>query len=443
MDLERARRLPFVSRGQSAPQWIVKAEGAYLYTDDGQKILDASGGAIVGNIGYGRDEVVDAVAKTLRDTSYVVPGYATDSRVALVERVADHWLPDGMTRANFCSGGSESVDSALRLARVYHLARGNPERWKVIGRDMSYHGVTLATLGVGGNAGRRAGFEPWYPEVAKAPAHYPLRCSIAHEHDACAMAAADALAGVIEEEGPETVAAFIAEPVVGASAGVLIPPDGYWQRVREICDRYEVLLIADEVMCGFGRTGKNFAVEHWHVTPDIMTGGKGLAGGYAPIGGIYATDDVIGPIADAGMGLMFFTFGAHPASCAAADKVLEIMEREELVARSAEVGDKLRKRLAYLEQHANVAEVRGIGLFLGVELVRDRATMECFDKDVSFARRVLAEARRRGVAIYPAGSGRMHDAVMLGPPFVIGDEEIELIAGVLGESIDAAVSAVG
>lgn len=438
MDPERTRRLAFVPG--DTPLEISRAEGAWLYTPDGRKFLDAAGGAIVGNIGYGRSEVADAVAAALRDTAYLVPGLATTSRVALVERVVDRWLPPGLTRAAFCSGGSESVDAAIRLARMHHVAAGRRQRWKVIGRDLSYHGVTLATLAAGMHDDRRAGFDPLMLDFPKAPAHYPLRCSIEHEHADCGMAAADALADVIERSGPETVAAFIAEPVVGAAVGALVPPDGYWPRVREICDRYGVLLIADEVMTGFGRTGRRFAVDHWEVVPDIITGGKGLSGGYAPMGGIYATDAVVAPLAERGMRMMFFTYGAHPASCAAADKVLEIMEREQLVERSAELGSRLLERLAVLEKHPNVAQVRGLGLFAGVELVRDRDTLETFPRSAGMSTKVLARAAERGVRFYPAGSGRVGDTIMMGPPFIITEDEIELIGSVLEESIDAAVA---
>ena len=445
MDLEeRAGKIPLVPG--DTPMVVDRAEGAYLYTHDGRKLLDAAGGAIVGNIGYGRPEVADVAAETMRKTSYVVPGTATEERMRLVERLVERWLPEGMTRCNFTTGGSESVDSAIRLARMHHLAAGRPERWKVIGRQISYHGVTLAALAVGGHEVRRAGYEPLLLDFPKAPPHYPLRCPIDHEHtspDACGMAAADALEEVIERAGPETVAAFIAEPVVGAAGAVLVPPQRYWERVVEICRRYDVLVIADEVMCGFGRTGAKFAIDHFGVTPDIMTGGKGLAGGYMPIGGVYCTDEVVAPMASSGHRLMFFTFGSHPVSCAVADKVLEIMEDERLVQRSADMGAKLNERLEVLEKHPHVAQVRGKGLFCGIELVRDRDTLEPFGTDVRIHFAVMTEGAKRGVRLYPAGGGPVAESILLGPPFIITDDEVETIAGVLEESIDAAVASLG
>jgi adenosylmethionine-8-amino-7-oxononanoate aminotransferase len=277
-------------------------------------------------------------------------------------------------------------------------------------------------------------------DFPKAPSHYCLTCQLGRTRPDCREEAADKLEEVIVREGADTVAAFIAEPVVGGAAGAVVPPDSYWPRVREICSKYGVLLIADEVMSGFGRTGRKFAVDHWNVTPDIMVGGKGLASGYAPMGAVYTTEGVVGPIADAGMDMMFYTFSGHPASCAAADKVLEIMERENLVARSATMGALLLERLAKLEGHPNVAEVRGLGLLQAVELVRDSNTLERFAPEDGIARKVQSIALKKGVFVYVAGSGEVQDVILLGPPFTIAEDEIEMIGAVLEESIDMAVS---
>jgi adenosylmethionine-8-amino-7-oxononanoate aminotransferase len=372
-----------------------------------------------------------------------VPTFATEAKTALVERLTERWLPEGMTRASFTSGGSESVEAAIRLARLHHVSAGRPERWKVIGRELSYHGITLAAMAVSGHEPRRKGYEPLLLDFPKAPSHYCLECSLGRTVKDCREEAADKLEEVILREGPDTVAAFLAEPVVGSAAGAIVPPDGYWPRVVEICRKYHVLLIADEVMCGFGRTGAKFAVNHWRVTPDIMVAGKGLAGGYAPIGGVYATDAVIAPIAERGEDLMFYTFTAHPAACAVADKVLEIMEREDLVVRSKSMGEVLRKRLARLEEHPNVAEIRGIGLMQAVELVRDKETLERFPADERMTRRVVAAGLRKGVFFYPAGSGAAQDVIMLGPPLIITEDDIDLLVTVLEESIDEAASRSG
>ena len=434
------RPFPSAFVPHSAPFEIASAEGAYLVTPDGRRILDAAGGAIVGNIGYGRQEVADVAAKALMELTYVVPPFGAPSRARLVERLVSNWLPKGLTRATFTSGGTESVESAMRLARQHHVASGREGRWKIIGTDLSYHGVSLGALSVGGHAGRRKGLDPMLIPFPKVRAPYSLEAATGHLSPDPRETAADALEELILREGVDTVAAFIAEPVIGAAGGAVPPPANYWPRVREICSKHGVLLIADEVMSGFGRTGKNFAVDHWDVVPDIMVGGKGLSGGYAPIGGVYASEEVVAPLAALHEDLMFYTFQGHPASCAIADKVLEIMEREELVARAAKMGTQLREKLRVLESHPNVAEVRGMGLLLGVELVKNKETLERFPASARLSGAVSTEGLRRGVFFYPGGSGVAQDVVMIGPPFIINGEDIDIMVGMLAESIDAAVA---
>jgi adenosylmethionine-8-amino-7-oxononanoate aminotransferase len=370
----------------------------------------------------------------------VIPPFATESRVRLVERLIDRWLPRGLTRAVFTSGGSEAVDAALRVARAHFVARGEPRRWKVIGRELSYHGTTLATLAVGGHTKRRAGFEPWLAELPKAPACYCFRCPLGKTYPGCAVACADEVERAICEAGPETVAAVIAEPIGGSTAGALVPPDEYWPRLAEICRRHGVLLIADEVMTGFGRTGRRFAVDHWGVTPDLLIGGKGLTGGYAPMGGIFAREEVVAPIAERGLEVMFFTYSAHPASCAAADVVLDIMERERLVERAAEMGEKLAKRLARLLDHPNVGDVRGRGLLQAVELVADKATRAPFPARAGLTAKIVAAGLANGIWVYPGGVDPARDVITFGPPFTIGESEVEEIGARFEKALESALS---
>ncbi len=440
--MERARidSFAFVPRPGAVPLAIARAEGCYLYTPDGSRILDAAGGAVVVNVGHGRREVVEAAAAALERTSYVVPVFATEERLRLVERLRRSWLPAELSQIYLTSGGSESVDAAIRLARQHFVARGEPGRWKIIGRELSYHGATLSTLAAGGHQKRREAFGPLLPEWPKAPACYCLRCPLGKHYPSCDVDCASELERVLAREGADTVAAFVAEPVVGSTAGAVVPQPEYWPRVAEICRRHGVLLIADEVMTGFGRTGRRFGVEHWGVVPDILVGGKGLAGGYAPLGAVFARREVVEPLAARGEDLMFYTFGGHPAACAAADAVLEIVEREDLVRRAAERGEELRKRLACLEEHPHVAEVRGRGLLLGVELVKDRSRLEPFPAEANLTLRVVASALGQGVFFYPGGSGSARDVIVLGPPFVLGDAEIERIGAVLPRAIDSAVA---
>jgi len=436
----RDARLPFLPTGRGAPLHVARAEGCWLETREGHRILDAAGGAILVNVGHGRREVAEVVARALEEVTYVVPVFATEHRLRLVERLVDRWLPAGLGRVFLTSGGSESMDAALRLVRQHHVSAGRPERWKILGRELSYHGTTLATLAVGGHAKRRAGFEPLLLDLPKAPACYCLRCPLGLRYPDCRVACADEVERAIERAGPESVAAFVAEPIGGSTAGALVPPPEYWQRVAEICRRHGVLLVMDEVMTGFGRTGRRFAVEHFGITPDVLVGGKGLTGGYAPLGAVFASEAVVAPIAERGDDFMYYTYGAHPASCAAADRVLEILEREDLVRRAAQMGEKLRAALAPLERHPHVAEVRGLGLLQAVELVRDRATLEPFPAAARLGQRVVVEGILRGVFFYPGGVDPARDVVCLGPPFVVSDAEIETIARVLAESIDAAVA---
>ncbi len=443
MDAERARRFPFAARPGTTPLRIARAEGAWLYTEEGQAILDAAGGAIVANVGHGRREVAEAYAREVERVSYVVPPFATESRVRLVERLVSRWLPPGLTRVAFTSGGSESVDAALRIARAHHVAAGRPSRWKVIGRELSYHGTTLATLSVGGHTKRRAGFEPWLAQLPKAPACYCWRCPLGKTYPSCRAACADEVEAAIVAAGPDTVAAFIAEPIGGSTAGALVPPEEYWPKVADICRRHGVLLIADEVMTGFGRTGKKFAVDHWGVTPDILVSGKGLTGGYAPMGGVFASDAVVEPIVERGQELMFFTYSAHPATCAAANRVLQILEREALVTRAATMGEKLGKRLSRLLTHPNVGDVRGRGLLWAIELVADKATREPFPASVGFTNRVVAAGLSHGIFVYGGGVDPARDVIAFGPPFTISEHEIELIGERTELALESALARMG
>jgi len=440
MEAERARRFSFAAKAGATPLRIARSEGVWLYTDDGQQILDAAGGAIVVNIGHGRREVAEAYAREAERAAYAIPPFATESRVRLVERLVDRWLPRGLTRVAFTSGGSESVDAALRIARAHFVAKGESKRWKVIGRELSYHGTTLATLAVGGHTKRRAGLEPWLADLPKAPACYCWRCPLGKSYPSCGVACADEVEATLLRAGPETVAAVIAEPIGGSTAGALVPPDEYWPRLAEICKRYGVLLIADEVMTGFGRTGKRFAVDHWGVTPDILVGGKGLTGGYAPMGGIFATEAVVAPIIERGQEVMFFTYSAHPASCAAADKVLEILEREQLVERAALMGEKLGKRLARLLEHPNIGDVRGRGLLWAVELVADKATKTPFPVDRGLTAKIVAAGIAHGIFVYPGGVDPARDVITFGPPFTISEHEIDLIGERFEQALESALA---
>jgi adenosylmethionine-8-amino-7-oxononanoate aminotransferase len=417
-------RIAFVPGAATGPT-IVGGEGSHLLTAEGRRILDAAGGAVVGNIGWGRAEVADAVRETMALGGYVVPLWPTPTRLALRDLLIEKWLPDGFSQVFFTSGGSESTDSALRLARAYHVGKGRPGRWKIIGRHPSYHGMTLGTMAAASHSVRQAGYEPMLLPFPKVPWDDP-----------------DAVLKVIEQEDPATIAGFIAEPITGAAGACLVASDEYWATVTRICHEHDILMISDEVMTGFGRTGMNFGHQQFPFEPDVIVGGKGLGGGYVPIGMVATRPAVADVLRDSGF--MYFTFTGLDAMCAGATAVLQILEREQLVSRAATMGALLHERLhEALDDNPHVAEVRGRGLFAGVEFVRDRDSGVAYPAAAKFAAAVVAEAMARDVWVYPAGSGPVHDGVILGPPFVVTDDEIDTMVSVLRQAIDAAATAAG
>ena len=419
MDAERAAAFPFIPTPEPPPV-VAGGQGVWLEFADGRRLIDAGGGAVVTNIGHGRPEIAEVAQQALAAVDYVIPPWATQHRIELVEELTTHWLPERFTRCVFVSGGSESVDVAVRLARQHHMARGQGERHKVIGRDVSYHGATLGGLAVGGHDRRRLGLEALLPPMPKTS-----------HHDA------EQLDKVIEKEGAETISAFIGEPVIGAAAGAYVPPDGYWESVVEVCHRHGILVIADEVMTGFGRLGTPMGVDAMSIDADIIVGGKGVGGGYAPMGGVYATDEVVAPIAAAGLNVMYYTFAGQDLCCAIATKVLQIVRSEGLVERAAQQGARFREALQQeFETHPHVNDIRGKGLLLGLGLVADRDEHRPFPRTAQFTEKIVAELLERGVWVYPAGSGVFDDALLFGPPFTISDEEIDQVVSATRAAID-------
>ncbi len=425
-------------RGPHDPISIARAEGAWLYTTEGRKILDAGAGAIVVNIGQGRKEIAELAARTIASLDYVVPVWTTPEREHLGERLTD-WTPEGVNRFFFTSGGSEAVEGALKFAILYNKVRGKESKKKIIGRRFSYHGNTIAALSAGGS-GRRADYEHVLLDWPKIGPSYCYRCPWQKTYPGCDIDCANALEEEIKRQGADSIAAFIAEPMMGSSGGTVPPVKEYWPRLREICDRYDVLLIADEVMTGFGRTGRRFAVDHWNVIPDILVGGKGLTGGYLPMGVTAVKNELVEEVERAKAEFMFYTYSSHPVACAVADEVLAIMEREHLVERAAEVGARLGAHIKEeLSGHPMVGDIRGVGMFWGIELVHDKATKMPFAPEKKVTNRVLGAAVRRGLFFYPATgmAGKAGgDAMMIAPPFIIGDSEIEYIVRTAREALE-------
>jgi hypothetical protein len=421
---------------------IVRGEGAWLIADDGRRILDAAGGAIVVNVGHGRAEVMEAVARAGASSAFVVPGWRTPEREALAERLRRDWLPEGLHHIHLTSGGSEGVEAAVKIALQHHAAKGDVRRLKVMSRELSYHGTTIAMAGLSGHQGRKRGLEGFLQSFPSAPTPSPLRCPLGPHHPDAGSYYVAATRAAIEAEGPESIAAFVAEPITGSSGGAIVPPDAYLPGLRALCDEFGILLVIDEVMTGFGRTGARFGVDHWGVKPDILVSGKGLGGGYGAICGVFASRAVAEPIGAAGLDVMFHTFGALPSACAAADKVLEILTREQLVARAATQGARLSARLhERLGQHPNVADIRGKGLLQAVEIVRDRDSLEPFDASERITQRIVGHGLNHGVFFYPGGTGAVRDIVCLGPPLISTDAEIDQMADVLAETIGEVLAA--
>jgi len=428
------------------PPEAVRAEGVRIYDRDGRSYIDAAGGAAVSCLGHGHPRVVAALHDALDKLQYLHTGSFTH---AYQEELADVLLaeaPAGLTHAFFVSSGSEAVESALKLARQYFLEIGQPERRRFIARRQSYHGNTLGALAVGGNAMRRAPYQPILMEASHIAPCFEYRDRRADETpEAYGRRVADELEAEILRLGPGTVAAFLAEPVVGATLGAVAATPGYFARIREICDRYGVLFVADEIMCGMGRTGTMFALEPDGVAPDIAVVAKCLGGGYQPIGAMLAGGHVVEAIRQGSGGFMHgHTYLGHPLACAAALAVQEAIREEDLLAAVRRQGARLMAGLeATLGQHPHVGDIRGRGLLQGVELVADREDKRPFDPALKVNQRVKAEAMARGVVLYPMPGtidGVRGDHIVLAPPYVSTDAEIDEIVAVLGEAVAAATA---
>lgn len=423
-------------RGPNVPV-AVRAEGVTITTGDGRTFLDGAGGAIACSVGHGRSEIAEAMASQATAVAYV---HATQFETEPLHRLADRLaalVPIDEARVFPVSGGSEANESALKLARSYHLARGDSERHVVIARAGAYHGNSRGALDASDRSLLKAGYEPWLGQTARVPLVNPYRDSMTGADHA------EVLDRTIRELGPERVAAFLAEPVAGATLAAVVPPDDYWPAVTEVCRRHGVLVIADEVMTGFGRTGRWFGVEHWGVRPDIVTSGKGASSGYWPLGMMIASGELYDVVTDAATYAHGFTWSHHAVGAAVANAVIDIVEREQLVERSARLGDVVQERLAAeLGDHHHVGQVRGLGLLRAVELVADRATKAPFDRAERVAERIVAAAFERGLTIYPCTSavdGRVGDAVLLGPPLSVTDAELDAMLDRLLGAVHAVV----
>ena len=435
----------FPRHTKSAPPVAVGGEGCYLIDSTGKRYLDGSGGAAVSCLGHGDRAVTEAIKAQLDKLAFAHTGFLTSEPAeALADLLIAH-APGRLDRVYLVSGGSEATEAAIKLARQYWVEKGEPQRARLIARKQSYHGNTIGALSAGGNEWRRAQFGPLLLDVSHIEPCYEYRYRAEDESpEAYGRRAADALEAEILRLGPDTVMAFMAEPVVGATAGALPPAPGYFRRIREICDKYGVLLILDEVMCGMGRTGTLFACEQDGVAPDILCIAKGLGAGYQPIGAMLCTSDIYDAIAD---GSGFFQHGhtyiGHPVAAAAGHAVVSAILDRGLVDRVKVQGDKLMARLQdRFGQHPHIGDLRGRGLFRGIELVEDRGSKAPFDPSRGIAGKIKKAAFEAGLICYPmAGTidGRSGDHVLLAPPFIIEDAQLDELVDKLSGAIDAAL----
>lgn len=416
-----------------------RAEGIYMWDKSGRRYIDGSSGAMVSNIGHSNPAVLAAMRAQMEKSTF---GYRlhfqTETSEALAAKVAT-LAPEGMNKVFFVSGGSEAVESTLKMARQYVLTQGQPQRFKVISRYPSYHGCTLGALAITGYAPMTAPFDPMMQRMPKVPAPRAYLDGLDADDPATGLHYANMLEAKILEEGPETVLAFILEPIGGASTGALVPPAGYMKRIREICTQYGVLLIHDEVMTGGGRTGRFFGADHWDVAPDLIAISKGFGGGYVPLGAMVARDDIVEAVMAGGGFIHGFTYAGNPLACAAGLAVVEQIETQDLTGNAARMGELLATRLnGLMQRYPLIGDVRGKGLLMAFELMADRATKAPLPADLNAHARLVDIAYDNGLIIYSRRTrgGSSGDHFLVCPPMIVDEAQLDDIT----ERLDRALA---
>jgi len=429
---------------------MTKGKGVYVFDSDGRKYLDAIGGVGVVNIGHGVDDVITAITQQAKTLVYSYSGIVDNVPQQKLALKLQQWAPKGMgsTRTLFSSGGAEANEGALKLAYQYHWERGKPGKTKIIGRWQSYHGNSIGALSMSGRTQWRKIYRPYLLDFPHIPPPYCYRCPWGKSYPGCGIDCAYELRRVVRQEGAENVAAFIAEPVIGTSMSAVVPPPEYYPIIREICDEYDMLLIIDEVMSGVGRTGAKWGIEHWRVTPDMMTTSKGISSGYSPLGALILGERVWRALDEGSRTVMHScTYGGNPLSCAAGAAVLDFIDKNDLVRRAGLRGEDLIAKLKEeLKNIPYVGQVRGKGLFIGIEIVVSNETKEPFPPAWNVTRRIEEEALERGLLILGGVTGLIDgeagDHFELLPPYTIEDDHVEFIVDTLREAIIAATSKV-
>ncbi|MCZ6678055.1 MAG: aminotransferase class III-fold pyridoxal phosphate-dependent enzyme [Candidatus Poribacteria bacterium] len=420
-------------------QQIERGEGVYLFDTEGNRYIDACAGVHVVSIGHGVKEIADAMHEQASQVCFTYSRFLTQPQIDLAQKI-DNLAPDGLSKVFFVSGGSEATEAAMKMARKYHLETGNPKKYKVISRWQSWHGNTIGALSMSGRTPWREDYIPYLLDFPHIPAPYCYRCPYGKEYPDCHLTCAEELERVIHQEGSEYISAFIAEPILGTSAAAVAPPPDYYPIIREICDRHNIVMIVDEVVTGFGRTGVNFAIEHWDVVPDIMTTGKGLSSGYTPIAATIAHEKIYDAIYNKSNAFVHgHTYGGNPLSCAVALAVQNYIEKHDLVSQCAQMGDLMLEKLAPLQELPIVAEVRGKGLLIGVEFVADKEKRTPFDPSKGVTSMAVDLAFESGVLVMPGAPGLVDgvagDHIAISPPFTVTESEVLEIVDVLTDTI--------
>jgi adenosylmethionine-8-amino-7-oxononanoate aminotransferase len=445
-NIEHSHFLPYNLR--SIAPTVQKGNGIYLYDSSGRRYIDGSSGPVVCNIGHGVKEIGEAYAAQAEKVAYVFRSHFTNEPVEKLAAMIAEMAPKDLGRVFFVSSGSEGTEMAAKIARQYYLERNELRKELIISRWLSYHGITMGALSMSGHVLRRKNFVTSLLPYPKINAPYCYRCPENSKYPACKLACAYRLRETIQMIGEEYISAFIAEPVVGAAGGAITPPAEYYTIIREICDEFDILFIADEVMTGFGRTGLNFGIENWNVTPDMIVFAKGASAGYYPLAGVVISEKIYRVLRDGKKGIFApgHTYSGTPMAGAVGVKVLEYLQKNNLIANVNQLKGYLMEQLKRLSRHTIVGDIRGKGFLLGMEFVKDQKTREPFDFEESgyVANLIAQKAFENGLIIYP-GTGTVNghhgDHILIAPPFIIKKEQIDELISLLNQSIEEAEAA--
>jgi len=419
---------------------VEKGKGIYVYDETGKRYIDATCGPVAASIGHGVDEIKEAMVQQAEKISYMYPMFFTsEPAIELAQKIID-LAPQGMSKVCYLSGGSEASETALKIARFYHVIRGNPSRYKVVGRWQSYHGNTIGALSMSGHVERRENYIPYLIDFPHIPPAYCYRCPYKREYPSCGIECAWELERVIRNEGKDTISAFIAEPVSGASLGAAAPPPEYFKIIRSICDKYGILFMVDEIMTGFGRTGKNFGLDHWGVVPDMIVTGKTISCAYTPLAAVIVHEKVMDEFLKIPKSFSHhgFTFAGNPLSCAIALAVQNYIQKNNLIKRVAELSPYLSEKLNKLKEIPIVGDVRGKGFLMGIEFVKDQKEKTPFPREMRVYENIQKTALEKGLIMIGGTrmlEGYLGDHIRVAPPFIVKKEEVDEIIRTLRESI--------